>query len=291
MYEPELTKGKAEHCSIRPRSQSSFRLFLAIALTAAFLSGSIWLSASAWAIAMREEPTWHDFLPQGEITDPPVVMSVDLTTDVPPIQNTGVYSISFDRGATWIKLIPLRGISELGENEWRLETSMVSFPNSEDIRVHFAVRLEGQSDNIVSPFYQVKVSRKRFVPLFPRNYPATWARYEPNDTFDTAYGPLESGRTYEAYIWPAEDQDYYYIDATSTTADITVSLTNLPADVDYDLYLYDNALTLVGQSAHYGNVDESIRYRPTTTGRYYVRVYPYQGAHQDKSYRLHTVFP
>lgn len=290
MYEPELAKIEAERCSIRRRSRTAFRLLLATVFTTAFLSGSVWLLASSGAAAMREEPTWHDFLPQGEITNPPVVLSVDLTTDVPPIQGTGFYSISLDRGTTWLGPILVQSLRNLGVNEWRFETGMIPFPNGEDNRVYFAVELENQQ-RTASPLYQVTVSRKRFVPLFLRNFPAAWARYEPNDTFATAYGPLVTDRIYEAYIWPAGDQDYYYIDATSTAADITVSLTNLPAGVDYDLYLYNTALALVAQSAHYGNADEVIRYRPAATGRYFVRIYPYQGASKDQPYRLQAVLP
>lgn len=290
MVEPEPAKIEAECCSSWRRSQTAFRLFLAVVFATGLLSGFVWLLAVSGAAAMWEEPTWHDFLPQGEVTNPPVVMSVDLTTDVPPVQGTGVYSISFDRGTNWIGPILLQSLSNLGGNEWRLETGRVPFPNGEDNRVRFGVELENQQ-RITSPSYQVTVSRKRFVPVLVRNFPAAWTRYEPNDTFAAAYGPLTAGRIYEAYIWPAGDQDYFYIDVTSTTADITASLTHLPAGVDYDLYLYDTALRLVAQSAHYGNADEFIRFRPAAPGRHFVRIYPYQGANKDQPYRLRVVFP
>ena len=133
-------------------------------------------------------------------------------------------------------------------------------------------------------------TRKTFIPLMQSRSP--WTRYEPNNTRATAYGPLQSGRTYEAFIWPAGDQDYYYITVTATTADITIALTNIPANADYDLYLYDSATAAlpVAASAQYGTVDENIRYRPTAVGRYYIRIYPYQGANKLQPYRLTTTF-
>ena len=133
-------------------------------------------------------------------------------------------------------------------------------------------------------------TRKTFIPLMQSRAP--WTRYEPNNTRATAYGPLQSGRTYEAFIWPTGDQDYYYIDVTATTADITVALTNIPANADFDLYLYDSATAVlpVAASAQYGTVDENIRYHPTAVGRYYIRIYPYQGASKLQPYRLTTTF-
>jgi hypothetical protein len=283
-------KIEVERRSLQHRPRTALRLFLAMVFVTGLLNGSVWLLASSGAAAMHEEPTWHGFLPQGEVTNSPVIASVDLTTnDVPPLQGTGVYSISFDLGAIWIGPILVQSLSDLGENEWRFETRTIPFPNGDNNRVRFGVQLEDKR-HIVSPSYQVTVSRKRFLPVVLRGFPATWARYEPNDTIATAYGPLTSNQIYEAYIWPVGDQDYYFIDVTSTAAKITVSLTNIPTDADYDLYLYNSTPSLVASSAHYGSVDEFIEYQPTATGRYIIRIYPYQGANKDQPYRLRAVF-
>ncbi|MCB0198988.1 MAG: pre-peptidase C-terminal domain-containing protein [Anaerolineae bacterium] len=130
---------------------------------------------------------------------------------------------------------------------------------------------------------------KTYIPLLQV---VPWARYEPNNTRATAYGPLQSGTAYQAYIWRAGDQDYYYIDVTATNTDITVDLTNIPANTDYDLYLYASATAPlpVASSAQYGNVDEHIRYHPAATGRYYIRIYPYQGASKQQPYHLKATF-
>ena len=39
--------------------------------------------------------------------------------------------------------------------------------------------------------------------------------FEPNDSFAQAYGPLDSGAIYEAYVWTQADYDYYYVDVTA----------------------------------------------------------------------------
>lgn len=131
-------------------------------------------------------------------------------------------------------------------------------------------------------------TRTVFLPLVQVSHP--WFRYESNNTIATAYGPLTSNQVYEAFIWPAGDQDYYFINVASTASDITVSLTNIPADADYDLYLYDSTPSLVASSAQYGSVNEFIRYRPVASGRYNIRIYPYQGANKDQPYRLTATF-
>jgi serine protease Do len=112
--------------------------------------------------------------------------------------------------------------------------------------------------------------------------------YEPNETFDQAYGPLDSGKVYEAYIGSEEDVDLYYIDVTSRDP-IIIDLTNISWRCDYDLYLGDSDGELVDYS--WGTADsEHIEYQPTTTGTYYIQVDTYSSYSLDEPYSLVAAF-
>ncbi|MCP4542054.1 MAG: DUF11 domain-containing protein [Chloroflexi bacterium] len=138
-----------------------------------------------------------------------------------------------------------------------------------------------------------------YLPMLMRNYSRD--NYEPNDTPEQAYGPLVSGRVYQAYIWDAMDQDdYYYITPVSSTltVDAQVQLTNIPVDRDYDLYIYYydpsacapyNGYCEVANSVEPGNTDESVTFTPTGGRRYYIRVFSdiMSGGYDDEqSYHL-----
>ncbi len=134
-----------------------------------------------------------------------------------------------------------------------------------------------------------------FLPLTVKGW-VWWYQYdpyEPNDTPDQAYGPLVSGQVYEAYIWDATDSSDYYFIKPTTKAEIVVTLSNIPAGCDYDLYVYykeGDTYQLVARSDRYGNVDEEARFTPTPGIRYYIRVYPYEGASNQQRYRLRAVY-
>lgn len=110
-------------------------------------------------------------------------------------------------------------------------------------------------------------------------------RFEPNDTFTTAYGPLASATVYEAKLCYGDNDDLYYFDLT-TLHTIVIDLTNIPAHTDYDLSLWSATRTLLKASRHAGNANEHIQYTPTRTGRYYVRVHPYYGRSDTQPYSL-----
>ena len=126
-----------------------------------------------------------------------------------------------------------------------------------------------------------------WLPLVAKNHRAD--TYEPNDERWQAYWPLVSGATYRSYVWSPDDDDWYYIEV-STLDTIAIDL-NVPSVADYDLYLYDSSGTnFVAKSDSWGNgVDEHIEYQPDRTGRYYIRVYPYQGYSNSEPYSLLSV--
>lgn len=109
--------------------------------------------------------------------------------------------------------------------------------------------------------------------------------YEPNNWCHQAYGTLTSGQTYSSWISNCDlttykKSDYFYIDI-STTNPINIYLFDIPADTDYDLYLYRNPggdpNSPAAESVGTGSA-ETISYTPPATGRYYIRVYAYSGS-------------
>ncbi|HID85869.1 MAG TPA: hypothetical protein EYP55_00625 [Anaerolineae bacterium] len=95
--------------------------------------------------------------------------------------------------------------------------------------------------------------------------------YEPNDSFASAWGSLSTGMVYRSYIWQAGDDDYYWFQVTTLVYPIIVRLSHIPADADYDLFLYDPDQDEVGRSEGTGS-EEEIEHVPTVTGKYYILI-------------------
>ena len=125
------------------------------------------------------------------------------------------------------------------------------------------------------------------LPLIMRNFQQD--QYEPNDTIAQAYGPLTPGRVYRAYIWDAIDQDdYYHFTPSTDTSDVYITLTNIPAGCDYDLYVYKDPPGPVPLylSQRSGNADDDITFTPTAGQKYYIRIYRFSGFSNEQPYHL-----
>jgi serine protease Do len=112
--------------------------------------------------------------------------------------------------------------------------------------------------------------------------------YEPNETVDSASGPLDSGKLYRAYISSDDDVDVYYIDV-KTRDPIIIQLSNINWRSDYDLFLVDST----GETLDYswGTTDsERIEYQPRTTGTYYIVINTYGGHSVSEPYSLVALF-
>ncbi len=107
--------------------------------------------------------------------------------------------------------------------------------------------------------------------------------YEPNDTYDTSKGPLQSGETITAYIsWP-DDVDAFFI-TTNTTQTVTVLLTDIPSGTDYDLFLLDETDVLASSDGE--TSQERIEFVPPAPGTYWIVIASYNGASTTSPYRL-----
>jgi parallel beta-helix repeat protein len=112
-----------------------------------------------------------------------------------------------------------------------------------------------------------------YLPLILK-YPLLCDPYEPNDA-PPGWGPLVSDQNYQAKLCWGDDEDYYYF--TITSLDNVVINLDVPATVDYHMWLYHESDTVnpVGSSANIGKgIDEHIDYTPTMTGTYYIRIRP-----------------
>jgi hypothetical protein len=112
--------------------------------------------------------------------------------------------------------------------------------------------------------------------------------YEPNDSPSEAYGPLTSAHVLDAYIWNETDPDDYYYFQPSSPTQVEITLTNIPADNDYDMYVYyydGQVYQTVAYSNEGGNADEYVTFTATANQMYYIRIFPYEGYSQEP-YRL-----
>ena len=111
--------------------------------------------------------------------------------------------------------------------------------------------------------------------------------YEPNDTYETAFGPLAAGETITAYISWEGDLDAFYI-TTITTQPIKARLSDIPPGTDYNLYLFDES-TILASSKGDSSV-EFIEYSPPAPGTYWIVVDGYKGSSTSSPYALTVNF-
>jgi hypothetical protein len=70
-----------------------------------------------------------------------------------------------------------------------------------------------------------------------------------------------------------DGEDDYYLLHLQQSDTLTVTLSHIPEQADYDLVLYDEALDdYLAYSTRRSNADEEIVYTVTTAGNYYLRV-------------------
>ena len=111
-----------------------------------------------------------------------------------------------------------------------------------------------------------------FLPLIFKDYHPPCDLYEPNDT-PPGWGPLVSGQSYQAKLCWGDNEDWYRF--TITSLDGMAIHLDVPATVDYHMWLYDESLNNVAGSTNGGKgVDEHIDYPPTMTGTYCIRILP-----------------
>ncbi len=105
--------------------------------------------------------------------------------------------------------------------------------------------------------------------------------YEPNNTMSAATY-LSSSTSLYATIHNSTDVDYYRLVIT-TPRSVSISLSNIPANCDYDLELWDSS-HVIARSLNGGTSVETIN-TTLSVGTYYIRVFPHSG-YSGATYRL-----
>jgi len=100
--------------------------------------------------------------------------------------------------------------------------------------------------------------------------------YEPNQSMATATR-LPSSLSVQAQIAAATDVDWYRFGNSSSKRNISITLTNLPAN--YNLALYSSSGTILRQSVNTGTGNETITYNNGSLGTYFVQVSGYSGVY------------
>ena len=99
--------------------------------------------------------------------------------------------------------------------------------------------------------------------------------YESNNSKNTAK-LITPGTAITATIGTSTDLDWFKFSNSTSQKNVKVSLTNLPADYDLQLYRSNN---LVGTSENTGTTNEQVIYNNTKAATtYYAKVYGYNGA-------------
>ncbi len=111
--------------------------------------------------------------------------------------------------------------------------------------------------------------------------------YEANNTLATGKS-IAVNTPITALIGAAGDIDYFKFNSTTTLKNIKITLTNLPAD--YDVQLYKSNGTLLKTSANRGTTNETIIYNKAAAATYYIKVYGYNGAYNATSCYTLTAF-
>jgi hypothetical protein len=104
--------------------------------------------------------------------------------------------------------------------------------------------------------------------------------YETNNTYNQAKS-IAVNANITAVISSSTDKDYFRFSTTTSSRNIKIDLTNLPAD--YDVILYNPSGVQVGISQTSGTANETIIYNNGPVGTYRLQVYGFNGAFNSTS--------
>jgi Secretion system C-terminal sorting domain/Fibronectin type III domain len=129
----------------------------------------------------------------------------------------------------------------------------------------------------VNPYYDPENYQSSFTTLQGPPPPACTDPYETNNTSGQAKA-ISLGVVTPAIISSANDVDWFKVTTPNFSfTNLQVNLNNLPAD--YDLYVYNKSLKLIGSSINSGTSNEVVVYNSNARkATYYIKVIPKSGA-------------
>lgn len=107
--------------------------------------------------------------------------------------------------------------------------------------------------------------------VFPNVVPVDDQEY--NDTKETATDASGTSKQFQGTIHSTKDVDYYRITNNGLPYELEVSLSNIPAGMNYELSLIDEAGVPLEASSHSGNGEERVTYIISKNKTYYVSVF------------------
>jgi hypothetical protein len=157
------------------------------------------------------------------------------------------------------------------------EIRVSSFQESKSLPESPLTASEPEGGSIPSPPARYNI----YLPVVLRNYKHN--PYEPNDSFEEAYGPLYQGVSYFSY--PDDQYDYYFFELLSSHS-VVIEVRNYKAPSG-DLLLYDEDRNLIGQWGRRGR-EMRIEKEVLPPGRYYILVHtdPNLGFSMEDLYEL-----
>ena len=109
--------------------------------------------------------------------------------------------------------------------------------------------------------------------------------YEPNDSLATAYS-IKLNQTYESFLFDAEDtRDYYRLDAIAGNT-VVITLSEIPHDVQCQLYLFDAAGQEIRNGTTIEVTNQHIVFRPAKTEPLFILIESRGGFNPLDSYHL-----
>jgi|GEM_PF-1494830 len=246
---------------------------------------------------IQASPIWKDRTP------PTVTVTAPARVAVPDIE---VSWTAVDEGGSGLGLVPLYTVDyREDDGDWIGGLTLTSLTHttfsSPTVTLNhtytFRVTAKDQAGNTGTGTAVTRAEKYHvYLPLTLKSWVwwYTYDIYEPNDTPADAWGPLRSGMTYQAYIWDATDRDDYYYFMPTASGDVGITLSKIPNNVDYDLYIYYHdgaAYQSVGHSNLTGSPEEEVKFQGVAGRKYFVRVYPYSGFDPTRSYSLVATYP
>ena len=109
--------------------------------------------------------------------------------------------------------------------------------------------------------------------------------YEPNDSMLQVSDRLVPGQEYRGFISAKDDIDFFSLEI-ETPQTVVLSLTDIPPETDYDLYLVTREEDILGDSSQPGQEDEYVEYTTSSVGVFYVLILPFENFSPTETYTL-----
>jgi Leucine-rich repeat (LRR) protein len=231
---------------------------------------NLWSDYSTTVSSTTGPASWSQYLPLVLRRSPPIPDAPALNAITPPGANPS-YSITWNPATSATSYLLQRATN-------------ASFTDATQVYAGGSTAYTASSQGIARYYYRVQ-ARNQWGNSPWSNVQSVEVRWErePNNTYDIANGPMNSGLDH--YGFPNDASDYFFLQ-TTRRGQITIDLNNHTGQ-GLQLLLYYPAGTLVDQ-------DGTEPYRLEYTGdpgRYYVRIYSTGGFNSTTPYTLRAVLP